>query len=95
MSDIDRDKQLTWLQYLNTVMLTLVGIFTTVIFFMITNVKESQSTNSQKMTKLETIQDVTTGNVTKVESRVTALELNYMDYLKNWVDQNYIRKPQK
>jgi hypothetical protein len=90
-----KDSRLTFLQYLNTIMLTIIGIFTTVIFFMLTNVKEKQEETAKELLRIKTIQDINTGNIQGIDGRVKTLELNYLDYIKTWVDQNYLRKPQR
>jgi hypothetical protein len=45
--------------------------------------------------RLKTIQDRNTTDVSSLNTRVTVLESNIMDRLKEWIDQNYIRKPQR
>jgi hypothetical protein len=89
------DKRLSFLQYLNTVILTVIGCVTVIIFGTLTDVRSQQVDFSKELLRLKTVQDINVGNVNSLEKRVNTLELNYLDYIKTWVDQNYVRKPQK
>ena len=90
-----KDKKVSFLQYLNTTILSIVGTITMVIFLTLNGIKVQQVEFAKELLRLKTIQDINVSNIKSVESRVTTLELNYLDYIKTWVDQNYIRKPQK
>jgi hypothetical protein len=96
------NKRLTFLQYLNTTLLTLVGIFAFMIYTTVRNVRESQIELKLEMSelktedlRLKTIQDINVVNVENLNNRVNVLEVNYLDRLKEWIDANYTRKPQK
>jgi hypothetical protein len=65
------------------------------IFITVVNIRDVQVDQKAEMLRLKTIQDINVSAIKSVESRVSTLELNYLDYIKNWVDQNYVRKPQK
>lgn len=88
------DKRLTFLQYLNTTILAVIGTITMVIFAMLTNIKAEQIEFSKELLRLKTVQDINVSNVGSIETRLTTLELNYLEYIKTWVDQNYVRRPQ-
>ena len=90
-----KDKKVSFLQYLNTTILSIVGTITMVIFLTLNGIKVQQVEFAKELLRLKTIQDINVSNIKSVESRVTTLELNYLDYIKTWVDQNYLRKPQK
>lgn len=94
MQEQNRER-LSFLQYLNTTILTIIGIITMVIFLMLNNIKKDQVDFAKELLRLKTVQDINVNNVVSIEKRVTNLELNYFDYIKNWIDENYIRKPQK
>jgi hypothetical protein len=94
--------RLRFLQYLNTVILTGIGTITVVIFTILNTVRIDQSEYSKELLRLKTVQDINVASVKAVDvkadlidARVDKLELNYLDYIKSWVDANYIRKPQK
>jgi hypothetical protein len=72
-----------------------IGIFTTIIFFMLNGIKTEQSEFAKELLRIKTVQDINTSAISSVSARVSTLELNYLDYIKNWVDDNYVRKPQQ
>jgi len=88
------NKNFNLLQYLITTMVTVIGIFTTIIFFMLNDIKTEQTEFAKELLRIKTVQDINTGSISNLSARVSTLELNYLDYIKNWVDQNYVRKPQ-
>lgn len=98
----DGSGKLKTIQYINTVILTIVGIFATLIFVTITNIRDEQQTITinqtefeKELLRLKTVQDINVAGVKDLNSRLSTLELNYLDYIKTWVDQNYVRKLQK
>jgi hypothetical protein len=98
----DGSGKLKTIQYINTVILTIVGIFATLIFVTITNIRDEQQTITinqtefeKELLRLKTVQDINVASVKDLNSRLNTLELNYLDYIKTWVDQNYVRKLQK
>ncbi len=88
-------KKISFLQYLNTVILTVIGALALMIFITVNNVRNQQSLFSTELVRIKTIQDINTAAIKSLDTRVTTLELNYLEYMKTWVDQNYIRKDQK
>jgi len=93
MADVS-DKRAGLLQYLITVMVSVIGIFTTIIFFMLNSIKSDQAEFAAEALRLKTVQDINTGAISDISARVKTLEFNYLDYIKTWVDDNYVRKPQ-
>jgi hypothetical protein len=89
------EKRISFMQYLNTVILTCIGIVTMIIFLTLNGIRNEQVEFGKELLRLKTVQDINVKNIENVDKRVTTLELNYLDYIKNWVDQNYQRKPQK
>ena len=88
-------EKVVWLQYVNTTILSLILGLATMIAVTLATVKTDQAAYSAELIRIKTIQDINTGSIKDLDSRVSTLELNYLDYIKTWVDQNYIRKPQK
>jgi hypothetical protein len=86
------EKRINLLQYINTVILTVIGIFATLIFVTTTNVRQAQNETAQELVRMKTVQDINVANVSQIDKRVTSLELNYLDYIKTWVDDNFVRK---
>ena len=95
---IDKDinsKRLSFIQYLNTVILTIIGLVSGIIAFSLREVKKSQDDFAKQLIEIKTIQNVHDKQININDSRVKTLELNYVDLIKTWVDNNYVRKPQK
>ena len=89
------EKQITFLQYLNTVILTVISIVLIFLFTVVINVKDNQEANAKELIRMKTIQDINTGNINTIDNRVKSLELSNESEVKTWVDNNYLRKPQK
>ena len=102
-----KDKQMgertnKFLQYINTALLSLilgVASMTSVKMTRFNNelkqVQIAQEVMKSEDTRLKTIQDINTISLTNLDTRVTTLEIGYVESIKNWVDLNYMRKPQK
>lgn len=82
------------IEYLNTVILTIIAIVFGLLFSKMERITNNQEASAQEMVRLKTVQEINVKAVESLNNRVTTLELNYLDYIKTWVDQNYIRKPQ-
>lgn len=94
--DLELDnKRIKIIEYINTVILTIIGISSTIIFVMLSNVRQSQEETAKELIRLKTVQEMNVSAVKGLTDRVQNLELSYLEYIKNWVDENYIRKPQK
>jgi hypothetical protein len=96
------EKRMQFLQYLNTVILTMTLSLAGFIYANITGVKKeqekmtiSQNEFGKEILRIKTLQDINTAAIADIDGRVDKLELNFLDYIKNWVDQNYMRKPQQ
>ena len=92
---VENNKRITFLQYLNTVILTVIGIFAAIAVITLDKIRDNQSDFTTRLVKVETIQPLNTTFITDVSKRVSILETNYFDLVKTWVDANYVRKPQK
>jgi hypothetical protein len=89
------DKRVSMLQYINTGILTLILAIASMIAVTITDVKEQQANTQAELLRLKTIQDINVNNVGNLDNRVKTLEVNYTSELKMWVENNYVRKPQR
>jgi hypothetical protein len=101
MAPEQADKRVNILQYINTGILTLTLSLAGFMYANITSVKTLQLTMqrenvefSKEILRIKTIQDINTASISTLDKRINTLELNYLDYIKTWVDQNYVRKPQ-
>jgi hypothetical protein len=102
MTTEQNSNRVKFLQYLNTIILTVIGIFAIMIFTTVRSVRQDQTLlkatqeeYGKELLRLKTVQDINVAAIKDVASRISTLELNYLDYIKNWVDANYLRKPQK
>jgi len=89
------EKRISFIQYMNTIILTVIGVFALMIYLTIAKVKDNQSISSTELVRIKTIQDINTAEIKNINVRVTTLENNNLDYIKTWTDLNYMRKPQK
>jgi hypothetical protein len=87
--------KLRTIEYLNTIILTVIAIVSGLMFAKMSAVTETQDKFAQEVVRLKTVQEINVRSVETLAQRVSTLELNYLDYIKTWVDQNYQRKPQK
>lgn len=92
--DVKNEGRLNFMQYLNTAILTCIMIVSSLLFVKMEHVTSDQELFSQEIMRLKTVQDINVKSVEALNQRVATLEFNYLDYIKTWVDQNYIRKPQ-
>ena len=86
------DKKITVFQYVNTVILTCIGIFAIMIYFGNKDIKTNQTDTAKELIRMKTIQDINTANIGQIDKRLSTLETNYLDYIKTWVDENFQRK---
>ena len=87
--------KLRMIEYLNTIILTVIAIVSGLLFAKMADVSQTQAVFSQEVVRLKTVQEINVKAVEALDQRITTLELNYLDYIKTWVDDNYQRKPQK
>ena len=92
---INNDKRMNFIQYLNTVLLTIVGLASVIIVSSISKIRNNQEGFAKQLIELKTIQSINVENIKTNDARLKTLELNYIDLMKTWVDANYVRKPQK
>jgi len=92
MTASDDKKTIDWLKYLNTLILTFIFGFTVMCFTSINSVKTIQVEQGKELVRLKTVQDTNVTQVAFLNSRVSSLELNQMETIKNWVDLNFVRK---
>jgi hypothetical protein len=86
------EKKITVFQYINTVILTVIGIFAMMIYISNKDIKRNQNETGLELIRMKTIQDINTNNIGMIDKRLNTLETNYLDYIKTWVDDNFIRK---
>jgi hypothetical protein len=95
MNTTTERKQIDWLKFINTFILSVIAIFTIISFNMLATIQKENTTTKIELVRLKTIQDENTNKITVLTSRVNILENENANALKQWVDDNYVRKPQK
>jgi len=75
-------------QIIQTILLSVVCGLAVLIF-------SNQSQTGNELVRLKTIQDINVSNLDKMNTRVIALERDNIAVLQKWVEDNYLRKPQK
>lgn len=91
----DQDTRITFLNYLNTALLTAVCTVLMFVFTVVDKIKTGQEEGGREIARLKAIAEQTAGEVTTLESRVRILEKSNYTELQAWVELNYIRKPQR
>lgn len=95
MTPTTEKKQVEWLKYINTFILSIIAIFTVVSFNMLSTLIKENAKTQTELVRLKTVQDINTNNITVLQSRVGVIESENTANLKEWVDENYVRKAQK
>jgi len=93
--EMTQDGKVKIIQYINTIILSVIGIFSIMLFATISEIKDNQAAMSIEIIKIKTVQDINTVNINTLDTRIEALEYYNLETLKTWIDNNYIRKPQK
>jgi len=90
-----QEAKITFLNYLNTALLTAVCTVLMFVFSVVDKIKTGQEDSGREMARLKTIAEQTASEVTNLESRVRTLEKSNYTELQTWVELNYMRKPQR
>jgi len=85
----------SFLKYINTGLLTLIFGFAMMIFVTVNGIKADNLEIQKELLRLKTVQDINTANIKGAEAKIDALEKYQTEAIKSWVDQNYVRRPQK
>ena len=86
------DKKASYFQYINTVILLILAIFSVLTFNNIREVKVKQTESSIELIRIKTVQDNNTLSISNLNVRVSAIEVNALDELKTWTEANFVRK---
>ena len=86
------DRKINLFQYINTIILTLISTFAILIYISNKDIKKNQETTAIELVRMKTIQDINTNSIAQIDKRLSTLEANYLDYIKTWVDDNFLRK---
>jgi len=76
-------------------MIAIIGIVAGQIFFTVDDIRDIQQKKAEEIVKLKTVQDANTKNIGDIHNRVFNLEINNVEAMKKWTEDNYVRKPQR
>ncbi|MEI7524582.1 MAG: hypothetical protein WCJ95_09650 [Mariniphaga sp.] len=91
----ETDSKITFLNYLNTALLTCVCTVLMFVFTVVDKIKTGQEDSGKEISRLKTIAEQTANDVVSLESRVRTLEKSNYIEMQAWVEANYTRKPQR
>jgi Sec-independent protein translocase protein TatA len=89
------DNRVNMLQYINTFILSVIAVIAVLIFTTTSKVRDAQTSAASELIRMKTVQDINVANIDQVDKRLTAVEQNQLEYIKTWVEDNFLRKPQK
>ena len=89
------DRKITGLQYFNTVLLTIISITLAILLGVVAEVRHNQEMTSIEIAKQKVTQEMNVTRITKLEDRTANLEKYNESTIKDWVEQNFVRRPQK
>ena len=90
----DAESKVTFLNYLNTILLGIACSILTVVFFAVDKIKTVQEQGGRDVAHLQTAVEKTASDVEKLDTRVQTLERSTFKDTQSWVEANYVRKPQ-
>ena len=91
----DQDSKISFLNYLNTSLLTASVAILMFVFTTVDKIKTGQEDSGKEIARLKTIAEQTANDVVSLESRVRALEKSNYIEMQAWVEAKYSRKPQR
>ena len=91
----ESDSKVTFLNYLNTALLTCACTILIFVFSVVDKIKTGQEDSGKEISRLKIIADQTAVDVASLESRVRTLEKSNYIEMQGWVESNYVRKPQR
>jgi hypothetical protein len=91
---LEINNRIDFLKYLNTIILTVIAILSSIVFFKVNCIQNLQQEQAKEIIRIKTIQDANTLSIASLLSRMNALEQYNQSVMKQWVDDNYVRLPQ-
>ena len=84
-----------FIQHLNTVLLAVIVGIAMLIFNKVDSISDLQTEQGIEQIRSKTVLDITVENVKELTARMTTIENDRMVNIQTWVDERYLRKPQK
>jgi len=92
MAETQDKKQIEWLKYINTLLITMILFFSAMSWNNTNQLKREQAEQNTELMRLKTKQDINALNVSDINARVVRLETDKIDDLKLWVETYFERK---
>ena len=89
MNESSSEKNSNFFKSVITIILTIIAVLASLITISLSRVLTNQEEVGKELVRMKTIQDE---NTLKINTHMNKPDI---ELLKNWVDDNYIRKPQK
>ena len=90
-----KSERTSFMQYVNTALLAFIFGIAMLIFNKVSDISDTQTEQGIEQIRTKTILDITVANVKELTARVTTIENDRMVDIQTWIDERYIRKPQK
>ncbi len=91
----EAESRSTFLNYINTILLTASIAILMFVFTTVDKIKSGQEESGKEITRLKIIAEQTANEVASLESRVHILEKSNFVEMQAWIEANYVRKPQR
>jgi len=91
----DAESRSTFLNYINTILLTASIAILMFVFTTVDKIKSGQEDSGKEIARLKIIAEQTASEVVSLESRVHILEKSNFVEMQAWIEANYVRKPQR
>ena len=91
----DAESRSTFLNYINTILLTASIAILMYVFTTVDKIKSGQEDSGKEIARLKIIAEQTASEVVSLESRVHILEKSNFVEMQAWIEANYVRKPQR
>lgn len=102
MDDKIEHKQTEFWKNLNSVILTCIGLFLALNLGFVMKISSTQTDDGKELVRLKTTQDVMEKDIISLKAadeiakaNIYSLKIDYINMIKDWTDDNYVRKAQK
>ena len=95
MTQQTSDKLTRSLQFFNTAILTIIGIYLIISVRTINTIQTQQVESIKDRAEIRIKQDYNTNSVKSLDIRISAVETLNERIIKDWVELNFVRKNQK
>lgn len=91
----DAEQKVAFLNYLNTFLLSVATAILTIVLIAVDNIKTGQENVAGEISRMKTVEEKTVEDVKDHDARIHALETTVVKETHDWVESNFVRKPQR